>query len=83
MSLDAQLLRGASAALTSAGIKAACGRHDEALEDAETALRVLRHAIDTDKGHRELVARLVNDTEPLYSSDRDVRPSDDGEARDL
>jgi hypothetical protein len=82
MSLDTQLLAGVRAAIDSAGIKARCGLDEEARADADTALRILRHALKTDQDQRELVERLVTDTEPLCSSDRDVRTSDDGEARD-
>lgn len=83
MSLDPVLLRGVVTAVTLAGIDGACGREDVALEDAESALRMLQCAIQDERARRDLVRRLVEGCENPLSHDRDTRPSDDGEAREV
>jgi hypothetical protein len=76
MSLDAGLLKGATAAIALAGIDGACGREEQASAHVESAIRMLRCALENDQAHRDLVHRLVNDTEPRLSHEYDFRGRD-------
>jgi hypothetical protein len=79
--LDQQLLRGAVAAITTGGMHSLMGLKGEARQDIESAIRMLRCALETEASQRELVRRLVTDTEPRLSHEYDTRSSDDGEVR--
>lgn len=73
--LDLTLIEGARRALVSAARLTAAGLDGEALDDARRALELVTLAIGQ-REHRALLARLVEDTEPLLSGERDVRAAE-------
>ena len=86
MSLDPLTLRTVARVVESAAVATVAGFPDIALDDAKLALDLLDGAIKREdyeggKLSGSVLERLVSDTEPVFSAERDVRVSDDGEDR--
>lgn len=83
MSLDPRTLKAIGLALASCAIHTETGNHEEALEKARLARDLLDMAILGARGddYATYSEKLKSDSVPVTCSERDTRPSDDGEAR--
>jgi hypothetical protein len=77
--IDGTVLRGAMRCIESAAMLAVVGQHGEAVHRVGLAIELLQGCVRDD--YDAACSDGTVELERLFNSERDVRPSDDGETR--